>query len=452
MFLPTDLYDLSQLPKRTSNMKARVATAVGLCSLASAKTQLASKCAAILPSSTTVACVNKWAAVMPEPFSRFIADSFENVANDSFHLTSVPSDPSFNLARNANFIVFDEKRGLDILGSNPTYEDVLETIPFTHEAPVYVPSLNSIVYSVLGSDFSFQQLLNLTDSPPSIRNFTTDPPLLAVNGGRYFDGSIYWSVIGGIPFPNPLNESETVLQSPGIVRVDPHTMEAEFLLNNYFGSPLNSPDDLVVSRKTGDIFFADPWYGYGLNFSTILPPSAPMTYRFRPSTGQTFVVDDTIQQPNGIALSPDESVLYVTDSGLADFDKAPTDGSLPRFGFNRRGGRNVYAFDTRLTPAGYELINRRPIYLADEYIDDGFHATALQDPSDNMSYYLIGAAGNGVDIISPYGELLVRITADILVNNIQFSGRKEDGTNDLWLFGVGSIAKVTLNLKAMTEE
>lgn len=434
-------------------MRARASTVVGLCSLSSfAKAQLASKCASILPSSTAVACVNKYAAVMPEPFSRFIADSLDNAANDSFRLTSVPSDQSFGLVRDASFIVFDENRGLDILGPNPTYELILETVEITQEAPIYVPSLNSIVYSVLGSGFSYQQLLNLTDSPPTIQNFTTSPPITAVNGGRYFNGSLYWATIDARPFANPLNETETVLQSAGIVRVDPLTRKAEFVLNNYFGSPLNSPDDLVVSPKTGDIFFTDPWYGFGLNFSTGFPPSAPMTYRFRPSTGQTSVVDDTIEQPNGIALSPDESILYVTDSGIANFDGATTETSVPRFHLKRTAGRNVFAFDTRATPAGYELINRRPVYLAEEYIDDGFHATALQDPSDNMSYYLIGAAGDGVDIISPYGELLVRITADVLVNNIQFSGKKEDGTNDLWLFGVGGIAKVTLNLKAMVQE
>ena len=430
---------------------------VGLLNLAfvafHAKAQIASKCASILPESESVVCINKWAAVMPEPFSRFQATGFGDLSKDSFRLTSVPSDPSFELVRNATFIVFDETRGLDILGTTPKYEFVLDDIPSTHEAPVYVPELNVFVCSILNQNITEQRLLNLTESPPHIRNLTTNPPIYGVNGGRYFNGSIYWAVAGGNPFPNPRNESDIIQQSPGLVRVDPKTFEAEFILNNYFGSNFNSPNDLVISHKTGDIFFTDPWFGYGLNFSTNAPVSGAMTYRFRPSTGQVFVVDDAIIQPNGIGLSPDESVLYVADTGQADFSKAPADGSLPRWSLNLRQGRNVYTFDTRLTPVGYDLINRRPLYLPEENAEDGLHVTALQDPSDSMSYYIIGASGNGVDVISPYGELLVRITVkDFPVNNMQFAGRNEDGSNDLWLFGEGGIARLKLNLTGMIDE
>jgi len=38
-------------------------------------------------------------------------------------------------------------------------------------------------------------------------------------------------------------------------------------------------------------------------------------YRHDPGSGQTDVVADSFDKPNGIALSPDERVLYVTDSG-----------------------------------------------------------------------------------------------------------------------------------------
>ncbi len=434
-------------------MRDNSAIITGLLSLLSpTKNRIASKCSSILPSSTDVACVHRYGAVMPDPFTRFQADNLHHIVGDSFRLTEIPSDPSMDLIRDATFIVFDESAALDILGSDPTFELMFGSAPHTHEAPIYVPALNSIVYSILGDGVSHeQQLVNLTDSPPTIHEFVTDPPILAVDGGRYFNGSIYWCTIGGIPFIHPRDETQTVLQSPGIVRVDPITRKAEFVLNNYFGSPFNSPDDLVVSRKTGDIFFTDPSFGYALDFSTNTPPSAPMTYRFRPSMGQTVVVDDTIQQPNGITLSPDESILYVTDTGLVDPDKILDDPSQPRLSLNRRGGRNVYAFDTRATPEGYELINRRPIWLAEEYIEDGLHVTDLQDPEDNMSYYLIGASGDGVNIFSPYGGLLVRISAGFLVNNIQFAGKNENGTNDMWLFGVGGIAKVTMNLKALVE-
>ena len=38
-------------------------------------------------------------------------------------------------------------------------------------------------------------------------------------------------------------------------------------------------------------------------------------YRHDPATGETSVVADGFDKPNGIALSPDQSVLYVTDTG-----------------------------------------------------------------------------------------------------------------------------------------
>ncbi|RYP62350.1 hypothetical protein DL769_007334 [Monosporascus sp. CRB-8-3] len=436
-------------------MKRYTSLIVAACSLAfPANAQLASKCTSRLSKIRGVACVDRWAAVLPEPFSRFLAEDLADALTDSFRLTSVPADSSFQRVRDATFIVFNETAGLDILGLNPSYEHVLEAFPVTLEAPIYVPSINSIIFSPIATDVYEQQLLNLTDCPPSVRTFSTNPPIYGVNGGQYYNGSLYWAVAAGAPFPNPHNSSETVLQSPGVVRVDPVTAEAEFLLNNYFGAPFNSPDDLVVSRRTGDVFFTDPWFGYGMNLTTIVPPSPPMVYRFRPSTRQTSVVDNTVEQPNGIVFSPDESILYVTELGYADFDEAPADGSLPRFDINRHGARNVYAFDTVPTPAGYQLINRRPIYLPAEYLVDGLRTTALRDPSDRMSFYLVGAAGNGVDVLSPYGELLVRITVtDFTVVNIQFAGVNEEGNNDLWLFGSdGNIGRLTLNLKGMDLE
>jgi gluconolactonase len=40
-----------------------------------------------------------------------------------------------------------------------------------------------------------------------------------------------------------------------------------------------------------------------------------LVYRHDPATGQTTVVADGFDKPNGIAFSPDERILYVTDSG-----------------------------------------------------------------------------------------------------------------------------------------
>lgn len=99
------------------------------------------------------------------------------------------------------------------------------------------------------------------------------------------------------------------------------TLLAEF----YEGKRLNSPNDAVV-RRDGAIFFTDPPYGVSeedreLEFQGV--------YLIRPDGELVLLVDD-FDRPNGIALSPDETTLYVADTRAAHiraFDVA-ADGSL----------------------------------------------------------------------------------------------------------------------------
>lgn len=406
---------------------------------------VASRCS-FLPSATDVACVNHYAAVLPYPFNRTIATDLTTVSEDSFRLTDCPSDASFELITNATLIVFDEARGSQILGSNPTYEFVFNSSEDSiHEAPVYVPALQSIIYSLPHQGIYEQQLVNLSTSTPTLRNYTTTPPVYAVNGGKLFNNSIYWAVEGGVSFPNPSNSSDIVQQKPGIYKLDPITNTVTTLVNNYFGTPLNSPNDLWIDKDNGDIFFTDSWYGYAINVSANYPALNPNTYRFRPSTGHLSIVENSIAQPNGIGFSPDAKTAYITDTGITDFSNPPPDGGLPKYGWNRLGGRAVYAFDIVDSPVGKYFVNKRPIWLAEEFAEDGFHVS--------REGYLIGAAGNGVDILSPYGELLVRITtANISINNIQFAPGEDGGLTDLWLFGEGGIARASLNITGMGDE
>jgi len=85
------------------------------------------------------------------------------------------------------------------------------------------------------------------------------------------------------------------------------------LAPNYKGKKFNSPNDLVVDSKD-NIYFTDPIYGLPkhendptreLNFEGV--------YRIG-SDGRITLLIDSIARPNGIALSPDERVLYVGSS------------------------------------------------------------------------------------------------------------------------------------------
>jgi gluconolactonase len=90
------------------------------------------------------------------------------------------------------------------------------------------------------------------------------------------------------------------------------------------GDAFNSPNDAIV-RSDGQVYFTDPTYGLGGGTMEI-----PWRGVYRVDTdGVVHLVGDEYAQPNGIALSPDESKLYVSDSedgGLYVYDVA-ADGS-----------------------------------------------------------------------------------------------------------------------------
>jgi len=101
------------------------------------------------------------------------------------------------------------------------------------------------------------------------------------------------------------------------------------IANSFQGRQLNRPNDVVV-KSDGCIYFTDPWTSplpaqqWDLTFSGV--------YRLTPDLGTlTLLVDDFVL-PNGLAFSPDESVLYVNDTRrghIRAFDLLPN-GTLAR--------------------------------------------------------------------------------------------------------------------------
>ena len=91
--------------------------------------------------------------------------------------------------------------------------------------------------------------------------------------------------------------------------------------NSYQGRRLNRPNDVVV-KSDGSIYFTDPGApepGLDLDFAGV--------YRVSADLGTlTLLVKDFVT-PNGLAFSPDESILYINDSRRAHiraFDMQPT--------------------------------------------------------------------------------------------------------------------------------
>ena len=106
--------------------------------------------------------------------------------------------------------------------------------------------------------------------------------------------------------------------------------QTEVLASSYNGSELNSPNDVVVSFN-GDIFFSDPTYGRTPVFGLERAPELDFRGFYRLSAaGAMDLVDTDFEQPNGLCLNPDETILYVNDTErglIAAYPRLP-DGSL----------------------------------------------------------------------------------------------------------------------------
>lgn len=87
------------------------------------------------------------------------------------------------------------------------------------------------------------------------------------------------------------------------------------LADAFEGARLNSPNDIVCTRN-GDIWFTDPSFGiHGWWEGAPAPQERPhAVYRIDGETGTLHCLMDDLAAPNGLAFSPDESVLYVVES------------------------------------------------------------------------------------------------------------------------------------------
>ena len=384
---------------------------------------LADQC---VQNSTSVICVNKYASVMPYHFNRSISDS---KADYDFRNTSAPNaTESFDLIQNASFLVFDQKRGLQYLGANPTYEYVFQVSGAVHEAPVYAPVQNKLFLSQLAPPAGFlpQLVIDLNKNPPTLSNFTPNPPIYAPNGGTFRNGLVLFGASGG---NNSIGGTE---QRVSLRTLDPATNKTNVLLNNYFGFYFNTIDDLAVHPTSRDIFFTDPDYSWFNALTDTAPQLPSASYRFNPATGATFLIDDTLQQPNGIAFTPDGNTLYISDTGAVSGTIDPTLGSMGAT-FNTTGRRSIYAYD--VSNNGTKISNRRSFYLAQDWVPDGLKVSA--------EGLVVTGAGHGVDVLDDMGQLLIRIQTNYTVQNFAWTG---SDLKTFWLMGQGGISKVQWNI------
>jgi len=89
-------------------------------------------------------------------------------------------------------------------------------------------------------------------------------------------------------------------------------MSAKTLVDNYEGKKLNAPNDLVY-RSDGTLYFTDPPYGLPRGDDDPMK-ELPFNGVFKLSHGNLYLIIKDLTRPNGIAFSPDEKTLYVSNS------------------------------------------------------------------------------------------------------------------------------------------
>nr|WP_256473279.1 SMP-30/gluconolactonase/LRE family protein [Phyllobacterium sp. 21LDTY02-6] len=174
------------------------------------------------------------------------------------------------------------------------------------------------------------------------------------------------------------------------------------LADAYQGRRLNSPNDVVV-KSDGSIWFTDPTYGILSNYEGYKaePEQASRNvYRLQPDTGTIEAVVSDFTQPNGLAFSPDESKLYIADSG------ASHDGTVPR---------HIRVFDV---VDGTKLANGRVFCTIDNGNPDGMRA--------DLDGNIWTSAADGVHCFAPDGSLLGKILVPQIVSNLTFGGPRRN--------------------------
>lgn len=192
------------------------------------------------------------------------------------------------------------------------------------------------------------------------------------------------------------------------------------LADRFDGSRFNSPNDVVVSRSE-DIWFTDPDYGIRSDYEGDRSESEIGScdlYRISPD-GTVVRVRDDFVKPNGLAFSPDESVLYVSDTGRSTDAGGPP--HIRKFAVEGDGS----------------LTGGEEFAAPDPPASDGFRV----DESGNVWT----SAGDGVHCFDPEGRLLGSIRVPERVANVEFGGPKR---NRLFICATTSLYSIYLAVRA----
>ena len=192
------------------------------------------------------------------------------------------------------------------------------------------------------------------------------------------------------------------------------------IAGRFEGKRFNSPNDLVV-KSDGSIWFTDPTYGIMSDYEGERQDEeigGCHVYRVDAASGAVTKVAGDFVKPNGIAFSPDESRLYIADTGASHMPGGPR--HIRRFSVSGDG-----------TLSGGEVFAECPNGLF-----DGFRV--------DRDGRVWTSAGDGVHCLEADGTLVGKIKIPELVANVTFGGPRR---NRLFICGTTSLysAYLTIN-------
>ena len=188
------------------------------------------------------------------------------------------------------------------------------------------------------------------------------------------------------------------------------------------GKRLNSPNDVVV-KSDGSIWFTDPPYGILIDYEggrADAEIGACHVYRVDPDGGIAAVATDYVK-PNGLAFSPDESLLYIADTG------ASHDPDGPRHIRRHKVGE------------GGALSGGEVFATCSAGLFDGFRV--------DRDGRIWTSAGDGVHCYAPDGRLIGKLLIPELVANVCFAGPR---LNRLMICGTTSLYSLYLTVNGVS--